>query len=150
METLIKKIRIEIDAIANLTTQLPSSREIALARTSFENAKMMLGKVLQYIEAANPYPESKNEKSPVIEPTADTNRIASFPKELDHIGKVKRLRFNADELCEKIWDLDSQQMIKYRYAKILAFREHAFIECNKGMMWLGMELGRIRESEEKK
>ncbi len=142
---MIKTIRTEIDSLAVLSSKLKASREISLAKTSFDSSKMMLGKVLQEMGINNPYPESKNPNSPVIEKTADTATIKNLNPELDHIGNVKAIRLFADEVCNKI----SGGLIggDERTLSTL-FAEAAFLDCSRGMMWLGMELGRIRDEEE--
>lgn len=48
-----------------------SSRERALAITKLQEAIMWLGMDLKAQNTPNPYPESYNPASPVIEPTAD-------------------------------------------------------------------------------
>lgn len=141
----IKSIRTEIDSLSKLSSKLKPSREISLAKTSFDSSKMMLGKVLEEMGTENPYPESKNPNSPIIEKTADTGSIQNLNTELDHIGNVKAIRLFADEVCNKIkgsFTVHDLRTLQYVYT------EAAFLDCSRGMMWLGMELGRIRDEEE--
>lgn len=58
---------VDIDAAAIVR----SSRERALAITKIEEAIMWLGMDLKAQGTPNPYPNSKNPASPVIDPTAD-------------------------------------------------------------------------------
>jgi hypothetical protein len=48
-----------------------ASRERSIAVTKIQEAIMWLGMDLKDIGAPNPYPQSYNPSSPVIEPTAD-------------------------------------------------------------------------------
>jgi hypothetical protein len=146
MEKRTKAIRVEIDALATLTGTLDSSREIGLAKTSFENSKMMLGKVLQTIGTPNPYPNSKDPKSPVIEPTADVAGDLPYIDDFDHVGKVKAIRQFADQVCTKL----ENEIITFNMTrpspskwKTTLFLQESWMECQKGMMWLGMELSRV-------
>ena len=147
MEQIIKKIRQELDGLAKVTASLPPTREVSLAKTSFEISKMMLGKVLSEIGAANPYPESKNPGSQTIEPTADSITPFLLNPEHTHISHVKEIRQHADRLCNEMWDLITPSVPGTGIEKFFLFRGEAFIECQKAMMWLGMELGRIRDVE---
>jgi len=150
MEIRMKSIRVDIDELAMLSGALKPSREISLAKTSFENSKMMLGKVLQTIGTANPYPESKNPKSSVIEPTADVTNKLPYRIELDHIAQVKSIRQDAEAVCINL----KNEMITFGLTKLTPskwettlFLQESWMECQKGMMWLGMELGRIHREE---
>lgn len=144
MEEKIKEIRVQIDAAFQLTGMLRSSREVALAKTHFQEAKMSLGKVLGYIGAANPYPESKNPNSPVIEKTADTAINTKLPHQ-DIVANIKAVRQLADTISHS---LEILVLPADRSDKCQLFYEDCFLQVNKGMMWLGMDLGRIRDEEE--
>lgn len=153
MEGTIKHLRVELDGLAQQVSSLQSSRENASAKTSFQLSKMMLGKVLAELGTANPYPESKDPNSQKIEPTADvapSQEVSQF--EETYVSKVKRIRSVADSVCQRLKRLtvDAHPTLDTRENQILyaIFVTEAFVEAEKGMMWLGMELGRIREMEE--
>jgi hypothetical protein len=165
MEQAIKQIRVDLDGLFKITATLKPSREVALAKTHFEESKMSLGKVLAYLGAANPYPESKNPDSKVIEKTADTEERGFFFKDpTDHIGNVKSVRKDADDLSKKIADARFEFIDKplseterteapkeFMRKKLEAqdFFKESWMDVQKGMMWLGMELGRIKAEEDK-
>lgn len=151
MEQTIKEIRVKIDGLFKITATLKPSREIALAKTHFEEAKMSLGKVLGYLGAANPYPESKNPENKVIEKTADTeDRNLYFQDPNNHIGNVKLVRKDADDIAKEIEVILDQEAPNGLHQRIPLFFIDAFMQTHKGMMWLGMELGRIKSEEDKK
>ena len=69
---------LKLSSIATGPTPCRASRERSLAITKIQEAIMWLGMDLKAIneespsdETANPYPQSYNPESPVIEPTAD-------------------------------------------------------------------------------
>ena len=68
-ETLQKLKAATGPPIPGTTTR--SSRERSLAVTKIEEAIMWLGMDLKDIGTPNPYPNSYNPESPVIDPTAD-------------------------------------------------------------------------------
>ena len=61
----------EGQSAARDTDSFRSSRERSLAITKLQEAIMWLGMDLKDIGAPNPYPQSYNPESPVVEPTAD-------------------------------------------------------------------------------
>lgn len=148
MEQTIRRIRVRIDALAALTGMLQKpTRETSLAKTHFEESKMMLGKALSFLGTPNPYPESKNPDSPKIEPTAEQSGVDEWKADLYHVARVKTLRSDADQVCKDI-ETVCQDPSWSETAKW--FLVEAFLESQKGMMWLGMELGRHRDAEMKK
>lgn len=69
-----KQLRKELDEVLqNLRKEMinRSSRERSLAVTKIQEAIMWLGMDLKDMGTPNPYPQSYNPESPVIEPTAD-------------------------------------------------------------------------------
>lgn len=146
MQEQLRNVRLELDRIAALTGRLDPSRESALAKTHFQESKMMLGKVLGELGEANPYPESKNPTSPVIEKTAERSGPVEWSSDTDHITRVKTLRQDSDATCNELKSLMNFNHENKISLEVTIFLEQAFIEANKGMMWLGMELGRIRDT----
>lgn len=67
-----KQYRKDLDEVLQrLKLSSRSSRERSLAITKIEEAIMWLGMDLKAQGTENPYPQSYNPESPVIEPTAD-------------------------------------------------------------------------------
>ena len=63
--------RLKLSSIPTGPTPCRASRERSLAITKIEEAIMWLGMDLKAQGTENPYPQSYNPESPVIEPTAD-------------------------------------------------------------------------------
>lgn len=66
-----KQIRKDLDAVLQVVKSSAQSRERSLAITKIQESIMWLGMDLKRLNEPNPYPQSYNPESPVIEPTAD-------------------------------------------------------------------------------
>lgn len=149
----IKLYRVNLDKQFTIMQNLQGSREISIAITSAQNAKMWLGMALHKLGAENPYPDSKNAANTKIEPTADTWN-GDVCKELAGIGhtqKVKQLRFELTALADEIENLKSSEMFSHIIETMMF---HSFIKSweyvVESNMWLGMELGRIKKAEDER
>ena len=152
-EQTIKNLRVNIDEVFQRINSVPKSRETALAYTSAQLSKMWLGKVLQYYGVANPYPNSKDSSNITIEPTADVANIGITSIEVDtekRIQYIKWLRSIIDQIADVlVWDKeykDGYNEWKKDEEIILAVRLAKQYIVESGM-WLGMELGRIRDMQ---
>lgn len=67
----VKALRRDLDGQLQRIKSLPQSRETSLAITKMQECIMWLGMCLKAIGEADPYPESRNPESQIIEPTAD-------------------------------------------------------------------------------
>lgn len=67
----IKQCRVDLDTALQKVHTLPPSREVSLSITNIQQGIMWLGMELRRIGTPNPYPESYNPDSTVIEPTTD-------------------------------------------------------------------------------
>ncbi len=67
----VKALRRDLDEQLQRIKSLTPSRETALAVTKIQECIMWLGIRLKAIGETDPYPESRNPDSPIIEPTAD-------------------------------------------------------------------------------
>ena len=67
----VKALRRDLDEQLQRIKSLTPSRETALAVTKMQECIMWLGMRLKAIGETDPYPESRNPDSPIIEPTAD-------------------------------------------------------------------------------
>lgn len=147
MEEKIKQLRVNLDGNAKLIAGLIPSREVALARTACELSKMWLGKALQAIGTANPYPDSKDPSNEKIEPTADVftriNNLGEYDN-YSHIQKVKHIRKQLESIDGEIFDLWLNQNDSIGVQCMVAF-EYSFKSCVEAGMYLGAELGRIKE-----
>lgn len=69
--TNTKQLRKDIDEVLQRVKSLDQSRETSLAITKLQEATMWLGMNLKRLGETDPYPESRNPDSQLIEPTAD-------------------------------------------------------------------------------
>lgn len=143
----IKDIRIELDGISSLIKNLPDSEFTSKALTASQLSKMWLGKTLKELGNKNPYPESKNPESTRIEPTADKAEYGHVEdcfkdQSFNDIQKVKWIRAELERIENKIFELKSLSPVTYRFN---IYSTNSFNQCVEAGMWLGMELGRIRE-----
>lgn len=66
-----KQLRKDIDEVLQRVKALDRSRETSLAITKLQEATMWLGMNLKRLGELDPYPESRNPNSQIIEPTSD-------------------------------------------------------------------------------
>lgn len=141
-----KELRLEIDTIINALSfgAITSSREVSLALTNAQRAKMWLGKVLEAEGRENPYPQGKNPDSPVIEPQAEhTNDTLAFAPDWDQTAKVKYVRKAMDPIIDVMGNRREESTDNEVAAWAMAWT--AIVESQ---MWLGMELNRIFKTQQ--
>jgi len=144
----IKEYRVKLDKISNVMLVMPKSREISIAITSAQNAKMWLGKTLQYLGSENPYPDSKNAANSKIEEPTDT-WVGDLDRELNgiaHIQKVKQLRKELTDIYNEIESIQDISLETITFHTVINSWNY-IVEAN---MWLGMELGRILNEKKNK
>lgn len=165
MTDTIKKLRRSLDGLALMTEILRNStcqifqkdvpcasNEVVKAINSITLCKMWLGKVLKEMGIANPYPESKNHHSQVIEKTADTKEDGEvsylLPEnfyEMTPTYQCKWLRAELESIENEIRKLymdpiTTDLWVKDAYINSLRYSSEAG-------MWLGMELSNIRNKQ---
>lgn len=140
-----RELRLDIDTCINSIKLITPSREVSLAHTNLQRAKMWLGECLRVAGEANPYPKANDASSPVIEKQAEHTEKTfedGFKDLVDQTAKVKFFRFAIqgiiDEMNFKVGATDSFSDMFFRQAYL------ALIESR---MWFGNELNRIMESE---
>lgn len=163
--TKIKQIRLELDTIYNSFQFLKPSRHISLASTGIEMAKMQLGKVLNFLNAPNPYPDSTNTSNNKIEPQADHSQ-ATLKAKFDEIeggltekeepnfhalniqiARVKCMRGEIKSVIEKITLAFGQSGLSEDNVNLF-LRIHltqVYLRADESVMWLGRELNSIHE-----
>lgn len=145
--TTIKDFRTDIDFFFKLRDKLAPSRLVSLFSTNLERGFMWLGESLKECGSASPYVSSEDPNSAVIEPTADHTKEVAYPShflDYDQTGKVKFLR-----------GMLSGYLIGFKlFVKTTPGNEDFLLcltESRKAMMeakmWLGWELGRIRDGK---
>jgi hypothetical protein len=130
--------------------------ETTLGLRGVEMAFMWLGKAKGALGATNPYPESANPQSPVIEPAQDTvselseevKSVISGPKKAKELEVVfiKQARKMLEELCKAIQN-DLQIMTENRIYQLCI--QNAWGHAQEGKMRLGQVLGLIRDEDGK-
>lgn len=142
----VKRIRVELDKYFTVMGKMEKSREISIAITSTQNAKMWLGQVLKTLDQPNPYPDSKDATNSKIAPTADVydGDVDTVLNGLNHIQQVKVMRQRLTASYEEMERIERESKLSEKLTKIgfhsLAKSWEYIVEAN---MWLGMELGRI-------
>lgn len=66
-----KQLRRGLDEQLQLLKKLPGSREVSLSITKVQESIMWLGMNLKRLNEPNPYPQSYNPESTIVEKTAD-------------------------------------------------------------------------------
>lgn len=167
MKEQIRKLRVKIDGVAQLTKEsntnhIGGSKEMDKTVDSLYLAKAWLSKVLGELGEATPYANDGNRKTvDDIEPAADTL----------HRFKVKSIGFNKNiastyvyyNLLKENWDMfnyiekvdwlreeisnifktwKSLEITGLNWTTVVSFEQH----IQEARFWLGFELERIRES----
>ena len=140
----IKRKRVSIDELMELSKTMVHSDLTIDARKHIRRAYSWLGKCLGSLSNPNPYPESTNPNSKVIEKRADTTNKQIEPDlSLTPLALIKSLRSKLDELAD--WSvhffLSTNQGREFQ----IAFTEFQ-ISINDAKMLFGWELDRIKRS----
>lgn len=142
----LKSTRVNIDGLFQAIAKLPKSREVALAYTSCQLSKMWLGKCLAAVGTDYPYKESKDPSTGnYIAPTADEG--ITWTMEGSVIEIIKIFRASIDKVIEKLKEIQSSALPAVGLDFFPAHTQ-AITYLTETGMWLGMELGRIRDLED--
>ena len=153
----IRYLRLQVDHIYNSCHLVNRSAEIVKAMDSLLIAKAWMGKMLQAIGEQNPYAESHNPQSPVIEKAADettSNMLSVFESEnvMTQTGRVKYLRSMISETGSiariVISGKEGYNVEKKMKSFEAMFPYFALQHLQEAKMWLGWELGFIRKEIE--
>jgi hypothetical protein len=162
-KTEIKTNRVRTMSIITTINLLNPSREVSLAHTELQKAFSWQGKVLQFLGDENPYPESENCLSNKIEPTADVPEDNSFMEmflentPMTQTAYVKKLRNVIQHLSNIIvtqWSFAVNQEASSRGSQytgdvnwpwVVEYLKQARLSLDMAKMWLGWELGSIRQ-----
>lgn len=141
----VKYQRIKLDGYAGAINRLNGSRELSLARTAAQASRMWLGQVLNAMNEAYPYPESKDPETGNYINSRPTDGGFHIYDGYTEIETIKCLRRDLDIVAIKLsWDKeypDGYASWKKDEEIILALRL-AKQYVKESCMWLGMELGR--------
>jgi len=148
----IKDYRVAIDKAFKFMEEMPRSREISIAITSAQNSKMWLGQTLKTLDEPNPYPDSKDATNTKIAPTADVfdGDIKKELEGIDNIRKIKIIRKSLSDVYEDMGVLINEALFdpsKESRKGVHHAQTKSYEYCIESVMWLGMELGRIRDND---
>lgn len=150
----IRYLRLQVDHIYNSCHLVNRSAEIVKAMNSLLIAKAWMGKMLQALGEQNPYAESHNPQSPVIEKAAEettSNMLSVFEDEnvMTQTGRVKYLRSMISETMNTARIVISGNEGYNAEKKMKSFEAmypyFALQHLEEAKMWLGWELGFIRK-----
>lgn len=152
-------LRLQVDHIYNSCHLVNKSAEIVKAMNNLLIAKAWMGKMLQALGGTNPYTESHNPQSPVIEKATDettSNMLSVFESEnvMTQTGRVKYLRSMISETMSTARIVISGKEGYNAEKKMKSFEAmfpyFALQHLEEAKMWLGWELNFIRKEIELK
>lgn len=155
MQEKVKQLRINIDALAQLTGELNCynhetttlSKEVFHSKESLYMAKAWLGKVMEELGVESPYKSGYKTKQD-IEPTADVAPKGTFADYLtltNHIEKVDYLRTQIESLVKEVKELDLNLEVRLSREFAIA-RTNAYNYLCEARFHLGFELQRIKKA----
>lgn len=150
---IIKAQRRHISVYQNSTQFLDQSSEISLAKISLDRAFAWLGQTMQFLGSKSPYPDSQNPTSDHIEPVvADSSELNLLQNwvilDRTQTARVKDFRSKLQDTIDQITPLMNAVMYNDSRKPALAM-EQVFISLTDAKMWLGWELGRIKQVAER-
>ncbi len=151
---MIKQLRNSIDTILNSIEFLLPSREVSLVKTSLQLGFAWLGEALKENGSQSPYTESENPKSSTIEPKADSvadSLLTEFMnEEPTQTARVKLLRGKMELLIKEVKQFRDTEQETSENADYHLCLYQSFASLKLAKIWLGWELGRIRDVKEDK
>ncbi|MCC6865478.1 MAG: hypothetical protein IT280_04895 [Ignavibacteria bacterium] len=128
-----------------MITHHQATREKAL--NNLKLAKMWLGKVLGELGSLNPYPQSMNPKSSVIEAEAD---VYKGPLDIEYFtipSGIKETRRLIEKLLPEYKNMVKEDAEYHPFNSVGMFLKESELRLTEAKLWLGMELGEIRDEE---
>lgn len=151
-----KSLRQECMIVANTIAKLDSSRQVSLAFTNMQEAMMFTGNFMKYAKLGdNPYAKSDGNRKTKedIEPMFDiTLNVLQFVDETNQIQKVDTLRQYIDKLIERVnnfindSEISENNLTDEEESLAAICIANQISSLMKSRMWLGMELGRLRDA----
>ncbi|MCM2304924.1 MAG: hypothetical protein NDJ72_09495 [Elusimicrobia bacterium] len=146
MSQPIHEIRVALHARTLDIAALGNTREINLAKTLVQQARMLLGKALGLLGEATPYPKADDAQSREIAPRAD---VADYKPNLpgEAIAAIKTVRaalqVELDALARhrrELWARDYGAEAEFVYRR-------AYTDLLLAKMWLGEGLAKLAEKK---
>jgi len=155
----IKEFRSRLDMFLNSLPLLHLSAEMTLAKRSLQMSFSWLGKALKEQGSKTPYTSSEDPGSSHIEPLADHNprqSLANVFENIDetHTARVKAFRAKMTEYIKEFTDFlnreinnlkETDENRQYGWAIFFSLKS-----AKEAKIWMGWELGRIRDYMEAK
>lgn len=131
------------------------SRELSLAHTATQEAMMQCGNILKVLDGKEVYANSKDATTgDKIEPMYDIKEDSEFEHDFDnltHIETVKAIRGRIDRIETVYVEFILSNIRHLKPHDLTAFMvKELYNRIRKVTNWYGMELGRIRNEQEKK
>jgi CO dehydrogenase/acetyl-CoA synthase gamma subunit (corrinoid Fe-S protein) len=154
---IIQETRVKLDQLTKAVKSLKGSREISISITSLQNGRMWLGQVLEVIGTENPYVnDGKRHTVNDIHKLSDASDSGLDLTAMNHIEKVDFLRESIKDLKIKLGKLNKEkavEMLENADDRKFLIASEQFLTCLsyatkyviEARMWLGQELGRIRD-----
>lgn len=149
MVELIHEFRREADALSKYIKALTPSAETTKANNSITMTKCWMGKLLGVLGEETPYKnDGKRKTVQDIEPASDT--VPNSPDWFKNLNNVQQVDYVREQLTKLLRDFnnlvkDSNPETIGPMTILISIEQHLH-ECR---FWLGLELGRIRDSQSK-
>lgn len=154
-----KNLRKELMIVVNTVDKLQGSRELSLVKTQSQRAMMWCGNYLKYSgEGANPYAgnDGKRKNKEDIKPMFDATESTLHENVLSEgqIFVVDQLRQILAKKLDEVITVSSEHHLKMSVSREFESNDISINDCLSNIrngiaearMWLGMELGRLRDA----
>lgn len=146
MSQKLISLRVELSKRLADAQVVGRSRELSLAVTSIQSARMLFGSVALALGSTNPYPEADKPASAVIHPSADlaVDYLPPVVSPLNQVGGVKGLRVDMQVAIDAAVALRSELWAR-PYASAISITaevlfDRALVELFIAKQWLGEQL----------
>jgi len=150
----LQKFRSDLHFLAKtISDDFERTRECSTSKTALENAAMFAGNTLKEMNGGDtPYKNSSDPTNTVIDKFhVDQNvDLLCMPADYhtwDYIQKIKWVRLRLELIEGVVKDIMTSYLVEERDGStpVLVLQLYSFVVT--GRNWLGMELGRIRDSK---
>lgn len=147
----LKRLSQDIDALASVIKKngiiKDSGKQMFGAFDNLTFAKAWLGKTLGELGDSTPYKnDGKRQDIKDIEPVANKANysLEDEVKGFNHVQFVDFLRERIESITKELWDIKSANANQLSY-KANIYTTECFTDLNRAKIWLGLELGRLRD-----
>lgn len=151
----LKRLSQDIDALASIIKKNGIIKDVAKqmigAFDSLTFAKAWLGKTLGELGDKYPYKnDGKRQEVKDIESVANKANysLEDEVKGFNHVQFVDFLRERIESITKEVWELKSANVNQLSY-KANIYTTECFADLNRAKIWLGLELGRLRDENVK-